>query len=51
MNENGMGRATMARNIVLATAIGIMVVAGCGYSSARDGLPPQDVAVPVLPDW
>jgi len=45
MQDNAMGKATIARNLVLAAGIGVMVVAGCGSDSARDGLCQQDVSV------
>lgn len=48
MQDNAMGKATIARNLVLAAGIGVMVVAGCGFDSARDGLCQQDVSVAAM---
>ena len=48
VQENGMGKATIARNLVLAAGIGVMVVAGCGFDSARDGLCQQDASVAAM---
>ena len=48
MQDNAMGKATIARNLVLAAGIGVMVVAGCGFDSARDGLCQQDASVAAM---
>ena len=48
MQDNVMGEATIARSLVLMAGIGVMVVAGCGFDSAHDGMSPQDASVPAM---
>ena len=48
VQDSAMSKTTVARNLVRTVAIGVMAVAGCGYSSARNGLSPNDAAVQVM---
>ncbi|MBQ3288714.1 MAG: hypothetical protein IJH50_04820 [Kiritimatiellae bacterium] len=46
--ENRIGKATIARNLILSVGFGAIAVAGCGYNSARDGLSPQKASPPAI---
>jgi len=48
MQENRIGNATTAHDFILAAAIGVMTVAGCGFGAACDGLPPREDSAPAI---